>query len=356
MKNIAVLISCLFVLVFSSGCTVKLIDVNGLPLPTQTSTSNESDTTKISNTNTQNGSQNQAQNIGEFFQMFNGVVQSIESKKQAKRNSNQNLIASPNDELEAMLSKTKIAEVDKTKWLFVVGIEKYEFTDNISYAAKSAQMFANIVQKKLGIPKEQSYVLINNDATQAKIKTNLQKLLNRVKAGDEIYFYYNGHGVPAANKNFEPFMLASDSEPDFISDEMFFSLNNIYGNLSNSKASKVVAFVDSCFSGATDGKSVLKGVAATKMKPKIVDFDKSKMVVITAGKGYQYSNGYDKKAYRLFSYVAMKNILEANDTDVDINSVYKQVKSETYDLSLQEYGDLRAQEPTIEGNGKLLLK
>ena len=40
----------------------------------------------------------------------------------------------------------------------------------------------------------------------------------------------------------------------------------------------------------------------------------------------------------------------------DINSVCKQVKSETYDLSLQEYGDLRAQEPTIEGNGKLLLK
>ena len=189
-------------------------------------------------------------------------------------------------ELDRMLASTGSTKKDPKKWLFVIGIEKYKFTDNISYATRSAQMFADIANKKLGIPKEQSFVLLNNDATQATIKTNLQKLLNRVKPGDEIYFYYNGHGVPAANKNFEPFMLASDSEPDFISDEMFFSLNNIYGNLSNSKASKVVAFVDSCFSGATDGKSVLKGVAATKMKPKIVDFDKSKMVVITAGKGY----------------------------------------------------------------------
>ena len=258
-------------------------------------------------------------------------------------------------ELDRMLASTDSTKKDPKKWLFVIGIEKYKFTDNISYATRSAQMFADIANKKLGISKEQSFILLNNDSTQATIKTNLQKLINRVKAGDEIYFYYNGHGVPAANKNFEPFMLASDSEPDFISDEMFFSLNNIYGNLSNSKASKVVAFVDSCFSGATDGKSVLKGVAATKMKPKIVDFDKSKMVVITAGKGYQYSNGYDKKAHRMFSFFAMKNILENQNPHMQISEVYTKIKNETYEASLEEYGDLRTQEPQIEGNEKMKL-
>jgi hypothetical protein len=121
--------------------------------------------------------------------------------------------------------------------------------------------------------------------------------------------------------------------------------------LSGSKAGKVVAFVDSCFSGVTDGKAVLKGVAATKMTPKIINFDKDKMVVITAGKGHQYSNGYNKKGHRMFSYFAMKNILESNENT--ISKLFKNIKNETYEASVQEYGDGRTQEPTIEGNANL---
>lgn len=209
-------------------------------------------------------------------------------------------------ELDNLLKNSRAVKTSKKKWLFVVGIEKYEYTDNINYAKRSAEMFVKIAQKKLGVPKRNSFVLINDDATQAEIKTKLRKMLKRVKNGDTIYFYYNGHGVPVPSLKNAPFMLASNTEPDFVSDEKFFALQNIYSKLSNSKASKVVAVVDSCFSGVTDGKSVLKGVAATKMIAKSVKFDKDKMVVLTAGKGYQYSNGYDKKAHRLFSFFIMK--------------------------------------------------
>ncbi len=257
------------------------------------------------------------------------------------------------NELDRLLASTQAVPQDHKKWLFAIGIEKYDNTDAISYATRTAEMFAKISAKKLGIPEVNSYVLINEGATQAKVQTAFTKLLARVKAGDTIYFYYNGHGMPIASQNFEPYMLAKDSDPDYIGDQRFFALNNIYGILSSSKASKVVAFVDSCFSGATDGKSVLKGVAATKMKPKVVDFDKEKMVVLTAGKDYQYSNGYDKKGYRMFSYFAMKDLLTTNLQNKPIQELYKAVKNETYDASLQEYGDNRTQEPTISGNASL---
>lgn len=257
------------------------------------------------------------------------------------------------NELDRLLASTKAVPQDHKKWLFAIGMEKYDNTDAISYATRTAEMFAKIGAKKLGIPQENSYVLINDGATQAKVQTAFTKLLARVKAGDSIYFYYNGHGVPIASQNFEPYMLAKDSDPDYIGDQRFFALNNIYGILSSSKASKVVAFVDSCFSGVTDGKSVLKGVAATKMKPKVVDFDKEKMVVLTAGKDHQYSNGYDKKGYRMFSYFAMKDLLTSDLQNKPIQELYKAVKNETYDASLQEYGDNRTQEPTINGNESL---
>jgi len=255
-------------------------------------------------------------------------------------------------ELDNLLKKSKQVQISKKKWLFVVGIEKYEYTDNISYAKRSAEMFVKTMQKRVGVPKENSFVLINEKASQAEIKTNMKKLLRRVKKGDTIYFYYNGHGVPVPSLKNEPFMLASNTEPDFVADEKFFSLQNIYSKLSASKASKVIAVVDSCFSGVTDGKAVLKGVAATKMVAKSVKFDKEKMVVLTAGKKTQYSNGYDKKAYRLFSFYIMKNIIKG---DKDIRTLFKETKSETYDTSLEEYGDVRVQEPTIEGNYRLSL-
>ncbi len=255
-------------------------------------------------------------------------------------------------ELDTLLKKSKQLKRSHKKWLFVVGIEKYQYTDNISYATRSAEMFTKTAQKRLGIFKENSYVLLNANATQAEIKTKMRKMLRRVKKGDTIYFYYNGHGIPIPSMKNEPFMLASNSEPDYIADESFFSLKNIYAKLSDSKAKKIVVFVDSCFSGVTDGKAVLKGVAATKMVAKSVKFDKKKMVVLSAGKGNQYSNGYNRKGHRLFSFYVMKNIIQG---DKDIKTLYKHTKSQTYDTSIEEYGDSRTQEPTIEGNYRMSL-
>ncbi len=256
------------------------------------------------------------------------------------------------NEIANRLKDTKEAKKDSKKWLFVVGVEKYKYTDNIAYSKRSAEDFAKVAQKTLGINASNSYVLINDEATQAEIKTKLKTLARKVQEGDTIYFYYNGHGVPIPSQKNEPYILATDSNPDFIGDEEFFSLQNIYKSLSDSKASKVFAFVDSCFSGVTDGKAVLKGVAATRLKPKTIEFDKSKMVVITAGKDHQYSNGYDKKAQRLFSYVVMKNILDGKR---EITELFEKTKEETYDTSMTEFGDLRVQEPTMDGNGKLEL-
>lgn len=254
--------------------------------------------------------------------------------------------------LERMLQKSEAVPKDSHKWLFVIGIEQYEYTDNIAYAKRTAQMFKKVMQKKLGVPERNCFTLLDDKATQADIKNRFKKLLRRVKNGDTVYFYYNGHGVPVPQLKNEPFMLASNSEPDFIADEKFFSLQNIYNELSKSKASKVVAFVDSCFSGVTDGKAVLKGVAATKMVPRSVSFDKDKMVVLTAGNAHQYSNGYDRRGYRLFSYYVMKNIIEG---DKSVKELYKDTKKQTYERSLEEYGDSRTQEPQIEGNFRMKL-
>lgn len=256
------------------------------------------------------------------------------------------------NDLDKLLTNAQQAIQDKTKWLFVIGIEQYEFTDNISYAKRSAEMFTKTAQKTLGIPKTNSYIMLNSHASQTHIKTNMKKMLRRVKTGDTIYFYYNGHGIPVPSQNNEPYLLSYETEPDFVQDEKFFSLQNIYSTLSDSKANKVIAIVDSCFSGVTDAKAILKGVAATRVIAKRTKFNQDKMVVLSAGKAHQYSNAYNKKGHRLFSFYVMKNMLEG---DKDIKTLYKDTKAQTYQTSLEEYGDGRTQEPTIEGNARMSL-
>ncbi|MBL0709108.1 MAG: caspase family protein, partial [Sulfurimonas sp.] len=255
------------------------------------------------------------------------------------------------DDIPALLSKIKATKIDSKKWLFVVGIEDYSETDDIKYSKRSALAFKKVAQKTLGIKERNSYTLINNKATGTAIKNKLRILLSEVKKGDTIYFYYNGHGIPNASQGGEPYLLPSDAIPDFIVSEKEFSLKNIYKQLSDSKASKVVAFVDSCFSGATDGVSIIKGVAGSRLAPKRVKFDTSKMVVLTAGQKKQYSNMYEEKGHRMFSYFVMKSLLEGKK---DVNMLYKEVSYKVSEAS-NELGALKKQEPTLDGNRKIKL-
>jgi len=254
------------------------------------------------------------------------------------------------DDIGMFLKKAKSHKKDNTRWLFIVAVEKYEYTDPVAYSANSAKDFKKVMKKRLGIVEKNIRTLIDTGATSAKINYRLKDMLRRVKKGDTIYFYYSGHGIPVPSKNNAPYMLAQDMNPAYIDDDRF-RLENIYKQLSNSKAGKIIAFVDSCFSGGADNTQLVKGVAATRVKPKRVTFDKSKMVVISAGNGIQYSNKYDKKSNRLFSYYLMRGLIKNN---TDMTRLYDYVKMNVAEKSY-EMGENYEQVPVYEGNIRMKL-
>jgi uncharacterized caspase-like protein len=171
-------------------------------------------------------------------------------------------------------------------------------------------------------------------------------MLAHVKVGDTIYFYYSGHGVPVASQHNAPYLLAQDMSPEYVVDDAQFKLQNIYKSLSASKASKVIAIVDSCFSGGTDNQALFKGVAASRLAPKKVTFNKNKMLVISAGSGTQYSNKYDEKSNRLFTYYVMRGLIKNN---TDAQRLYDYVKSNVQEKSY-EMGASYEQVPVYDGN------
>lgn len=254
------------------------------------------------------------------------------------------------DELKSLLDKAPQAESNSASWLFNLAIEDYANSDQVAYARHSGKMMSDVAKKVLGVPERHVYELIDRDATSGAIKDKLRLMLDNVSEGDTVYFYYSGHGIPAIPEN-DPFILPQDKIPDYITDDAFFKLDNIYKTLASSKASKIIVMVDSCFSGATDGVSVIKGVAASRLAPKKVAIDPERMVVITAGRDKEYSNMYQEKGHRLFSYYLMKSMIEGNrDIGTLYQDVFEHVKSTSFEM-----GDLKRQHPTISGNQTISL-
>ena len=254
------------------------------------------------------------------------------------------------NDLQKKLEGITEFSTDPTKWAIIIAPEKYDETDDVSYSIQSGKTFEQLAQKVLHVSPRRTYSLIGEDATMGKIKNRMNKLMKFVREGDTIYFYYSGHGIPDIETK-EPYLLPKDLDPSYVVDEPSFKLANLYKRLQDSKASKVVAFIDSCFSGATDNKTLFKGVAAPRIKAKTVKIDKTKMFVMTAGQDKQFSNMYKDKEMRLFSYFLMKNLIDGED---DMRKVFKATKKEVESTSF-EFGDQYYQSPTAAGNIDLRL-
>ncbi len=257
------------------------------------------------------------------------------------------------DDLANDVKNLPTAPEDAKKWLFLVAVENYKETDKVLFAKHSADLLATTLKKRLGVSERNAYVLIDGNATAGAISDKLEQMLANIKSDDTVYFYYSGHGVPDPVTS-EPYILPSDKVVDFIVREKQFQLGDIYRRLSLSGASKVVAFVDSCFSGRTDNASIFKGTAPGLIRVKELDIDPTKMTVMTAGKNTQFSNAYDTKGHRMFSYFLLRSLLKSRTNTPDMNTIFQEVSVGVRDASSAK-GDIYLQEPQMYGNSALPL-
>ncbi len=258
------------------------------------------------------------------------------------------------DDIPQLLAKTPAVPVNRNNWLFVIGIGEYAQTDDILYARRSAELFSQVASKTLGVHDSRRIVLLDKQASSGAIQDQLRLMLDKVKPGDNIWFYYSGHGLPVAEKGNAPYLLPADKIPDFIASDDFYQAQSIYRMLQNSRASQVIAFMDSCFTGTTDGKSVFGGTkAATRLQPRQLSIASTdKMAVLTAGTDKQFSNALPETGHRLFSYYLMKAMLKGYDR---VGDFANRVRADVSDKSL-DLGGLNRQTPVLVGNPNLKLR
>lgn len=248
------------------------------------------------------------------------------------------------DELNFLLQNSSQANINHNSYAVILGIEDYLLESNVNYSQNSAKMFSKYANKILGVPKENIWSFIKDRETSSGfIKAQWIDFLSIIPKDSTIYFYYSGHGVPGNDGN--AYILPSDTNAETIVLDKQFMLSNIYKNLNETKAKKIVAFVDSCFSGKDDNGNLLFGGVAPILRYNPLDINKSKMTLITAGGANEFSNQYKEKKHRLFSFYLMKGLAKGYTNSEDL---FTYVKKNVLDQS-RKIGYSYKQIPEISG-------
>ena len=87
------------------------------------------------------------------------------------------------------------------------------------------------------------------------------KLKAQIEKGDTLYFFFAGHGVPYYNlseaKEWRPYLLPFDGYPKSI-EVSGYELHKLHKVLAELPASRVIAFIDACFSSIDVGRREMR--------------------------------------------------------------------------------------------------
>ena len=202
-----------------------------------------------------------------------------------------------NDDLPPLLAKLPPAAIDPNLFVLAIGITDYRQTADVPFADRSATLFAQWAQKVLGAKPSNTTLLTNADATSGAFRGRLNTLLARLRPQHRLLVYYAGHGVPTKQGSY---LLAQDGGPGSF-EEQDLQLNRLYRRIGRSRVANALVFIDACFSGRADRKTmVFDGIAPIIRVPRSVIG--ANTTVISAGGGKQFANQHKQRGHRLFGY------------------------------------------------------
>ncbi len=166
------------------------------------------------------------------------------------------------------------------------------------------------------------------DASRSKMLSTLRNFTYSVQGGDEVVFFYAGHGVELEGRNY---LLPTDiygEDPRQVQDDAI-ELQRVLSDMSDSRAKFTLAVIDACrdnpFKGtgrAIGGRGLAPTTAAT-----------GQMVIFSAGTGQQALDRLgerDNDPNGLFTRIFMQEMAQPN---VPIDRVVKKVRQRVVQMA-----------------------
>lgn len=250
-----------------------------------------------------------------------------------KANAGNALAANSSNQSARSLKVTQQSDVDKnipqtnrnnpSTVALVIANENYSGVPRVESALHDGEVFAEYLNKTLGLPKEN--IMVRTDVTLGNMLRAVSQIKNTVKSmgpDTKLIVYYAGHGMPdEATK--DAFLLPVDGDP--LTSESCYSLNRFYNELGTSGAENVIVFLDACFSGSQRGDGMLTAARGVAIKPKDVA-PQGNMFILSATSGQETAMPYKEKNHGLFTYYLLKK-LQQTEGDVTLKDLAEDVKT-----------------------------
>ena len=192
----------------------------------------------------------------------------------------------------------------------VIGIAHYHNADMpmVEFADQDATDIEELLSHRFGFPSSRVYVRKDEFASLASLKPLIrQELATLVKPGKtDLFFYYSGHGVPNLDSH-EAYLLPWDYDPRYRPDrDRAYSLKDLYEDLSRLNARTTTVVLDACFSGLSEGGTVLKDLSSAYVAVEMPEGALPSGLVITAGGANEVASWYRERQHGLLTFYLLR--------------------------------------------------
>ena len=145
----------------------------------------------------------------------------------------------PSPPVNAAITSPEPSPIFANRKALVIGNDGYKFVSKLANAREDAKVMADNLST-VGFK-----VTLKLDLTEKEMKATLRTFKSQLEAGDEVAFFFAGHGIQLANSNYLiPVDVAGEGEEQ-IKDEGI-ALQRILDDIGEKKAKFTIAMIDAC--------------------------------------------------------------------------------------------------------------
>ena len=106
-------------------------------------------------------------------------------------------------------------DIYDNSYALIIGISEYQNIPDINYGASDAETIQNLLISQFDFPKENTRLLINDDATKNNIIRAFSDFITLVGENDRFLIYFSGHAATQVVENGveKGYLMAVDSDP-----------------------------------------------------------------------------------------------------------------------------------------------
>jgi hypothetical protein len=219
---------------------------------------------------------------------------------------------------------------DPAKWGLIIGIEDYANLPDAEFARKDALVVKEYFNRVLGVPDRNIILLMDNNATKARIESYIRYYLPKNMDEDtQLYVYFAGHGAPEIKKG-DAYLVPYDGDTHFLQ-STGYSLKTFYSDLDKIGNQRTYIFLDACFSGIASraAEMLSKGTRPALLhveNTQISSKNNGHLLAISSSSAGEPSNAYPDTEHGLFTYFLLKGLggeADLNqDSIINVNEIY----------------------------------